>query len=178
MSIEPCNNQPGWTPVYTAAESNSKECLELFLSYGADKNIKNDVSYYNHNNFKKEVYLLNSLWYFCWWRMLIDLIINNVINNKEYYKNNNDNYNYNQDGKTPLHGATLKNSKECLVLLLSHGAEVDIKDNVSIFYYMKLWKVCELIMAAIMSNNIIFIITIRMDGPLFIAQLGQIVKNV
>ena len=70
--------------------------------------------------------------------MLIEIIINNVIINYDYNQNYDANYNYNQDGKTPLHGATLKNSKECLVLLLSHGAEVDIKDNVSIFYYMKL----------------------------------------
>ena len=34
-------------------------------------------------------------------------------------------------GSTPLHKAAANNSKECLALLLSRGAEVNIKDKVS-----------------------------------------------
>ena len=36
-----------------------------------------------------------------------------------------------QNGVTPLHGAAYNNSKECLDILLSHGAELNIKDRVS-----------------------------------------------
>ena len=32
---------------------------------------------------------------------------------------------------TPIHYAVGENSKECLALLLSHGAELNIKDDVS-----------------------------------------------
>ena len=35
-----------------------------------------------------------------------------------------------QNGSTPLHIAVEKNSKECLDLLVSHGAEVNIKKDV------------------------------------------------
>ena len=34
-------------------------------------------------------------------------------------------------GETPLHHAALNNSKECSALLLAHGAEVNVKHNVS-----------------------------------------------
>ena len=36
-----------------------------------------------------------------------------------------------KDGSTALHWATWNNSTECLALLLSHGADVNVKDNVS-----------------------------------------------
>ena len=39
--------------------------------------------------------------------------------------------NFMQNGSTPLHTAVKKNRKECLELLLSHGAEVNIKNDVS-----------------------------------------------
>ena len=42
-------------------------------------------------------------------------------------------------GYTPLHWAAEKNSKECLELLLSHGAEVNIKNDVSNDHKMKWW---------------------------------------
>ena len=54
------NYQRGRTPLHIAAGSNSKECLELFLSHGADKDMKDKVSYCNHNIIIKVVYLLNS----------------------------------------------------------------------------------------------------------------------
>ena len=38
---------------------------------------------------------------------------------------------------TPLHRAAKKNSKECLELLLFHGAEVNIKSKVSNDHNMK-----------------------------------------
>jgi len=34
-------------------------------------------------------------------------------------------------GATPLHYAADKNSKECMELLLAHGTDVNVKDNVS-----------------------------------------------
>ena len=40
---------------------------------------------------------------------------------------------------TPLHWAASNNSKECLANLLSHGAEVNIKDNVSNDHNMNSW---------------------------------------
>ena len=40
---------------------------------------------------------------------------------------------------TPLHLAAEKNSKEYLALLLSHGADVNIKDNVSNDHTMNWW---------------------------------------
>ena len=33
-------------------------------------------------------------------------------------------------GFTPVHIAAITNSKQCLELLLSHGAEVNVKENV------------------------------------------------
>ena len=36
-----------------------------------------------------------------------------------------------QNGSTPLHTAAEKNSIACLELLVSHGAEVNIKNDVS-----------------------------------------------
>ena len=43
---------------------------------------------------------------------------------------------YMQCGWSPLHYAAEKNSKECLEILLSHGAEVNMKNNVSNYYIM------------------------------------------
>ena len=40
----------GSTPLHWAALANSKECLELLLSRGADGNIKNNVSHDKNNN--------------------------------------------------------------------------------------------------------------------------------
>ena len=40
---------------------------------------------------------------------------------------------------TPLHWAARNNNKECLALLLSHGAEVNIKNDVSNDDNMNWW---------------------------------------
>ena len=40
---------------------------------------------------------------------------------------------------TPLHWAAENKSEECLALLLSHGAEVDVKNNVSNDSKMNWW---------------------------------------
>ena len=62
-----------------------------------------------------------------------------------------------QDGKTPLHTAADSNSKECLELLLSHGAKVDIMSVVSNNNNMNWWMV--LLMMIIDNNSVIIIIT-------------------
>ena len=43
---------------------------------------------------------------------------------------NNDTVNDDRKGSTPLQKAVEKNCKECLEVLLSYGAEVNIKNNV------------------------------------------------
>ena len=42
--------QVGWTALHWAAEKNSKECLELLLSHGAEVDIKNNASKYINMN--------------------------------------------------------------------------------------------------------------------------------
>ena len=61
-----------------------------------------------------------------------------------------------QDGETPLHTAAEYNKKKCMELLLSHGAEANIKNVVSNNDKMN-WSVDD-------TNIIITIISFRMDG--------------
>ena len=44
-----------------------------------------------------------------------------------------------QGGYTPLHTAAANNSTRCLALLISHGANVNIKANVSNDHNMNWW---------------------------------------
>ena len=72
-----------------------------------------------------------------------------------------------KEGQIPFHLAALKNSKECLELLLSHGAEANIQSNVSIYFiYNILYEI---------SN---YVTMHRMDGHLFIWLLSVIMKSV
>ena len=82
--------------------TNSKECLQLLLSHEAEVNVTDNVSYNNYDG------------------------------NYHYHKNNSNNIGYYlKDGWTPLQWAAQENNKECLELLLSHGAKVNVKENVS-----------------------------------------------
>ena len=74
-----------------------------------------------------------------WWTEIITIDIEirrkyNMMNwnnnNNNRYNNNNNSENFIQNGVTPLHLAAKNFNNKCLELLLSHGAEVNIEDNV------------------------------------------------
>ena len=66
-------------------------------------------------------------------------------------RHNSSNGNYIKDGRTSVHWAVWKNSKECLELLLSHGAEVNIRDEVSSIIKRVGYKITIVIIIIIMK---------------------------
>ena len=73
---------------------------------------------------------------------------------------------------TPLHHAASSKSKKCLELLLSHGADVNVKDKVSNSNIRLKEK-----KRKIVNDIIIEIIICSMDRPLFFCLAHMIVEE-
>ena len=105
--------QFGSTPLHRAAIYGLTEIASLLLGNGADIHSKNNVSIL--------VYICNYMIY----------INTNLIIIKYHYL-----YMMGQGGRTPLHYAAYNGLTETASLLISNGADVHSKDNVSILVYI------------------------------------------
>ncbi|EAY18126.1 ankyrin repeat protein, putative [Trichomonas vaginalis G3] len=98
----------GETALHYAAESDSKETVELLISHGANINEKDEdgktALHYAAESDSKET---------------VELLISHGANINEK----------DEDGKTALHYAAESDSKETVELLISHGANINEKDE-------------------------------------------------